>query len=63
MIGLVTAALTTVAGDAVVRFNGEVVWLLRAGGLLTVSDRDDFWQPDLLALLPPAYTRASLPVL
>jgi hypothetical protein len=42
---------------------GEIVWLLRKGGQLTISDRDDFWRPDVIALLPRPYERANLPVL
>ncbi len=59
-VELVAAALTAFSCDALLRFNGEVVWLVRTGGRLTVSDRDDLWRPELLALLP-AHERAPLP--
>ncbi len=61
MVRLVAVLLDDVRGEAVLTFDGEVVWLLRTGGRLTVSDREHFWTPELLALLPHPYTRASLP--
>lgn len=63
MVRLVSVLLNEIRGDAVLMFAGEVVWLLRKGGQLTISDRDDFWQPDVRALLPQSYERASLPVM
>lgn len=60
MITLVTGVLTV---DAILTFAGEIVWLIRRAGVLTVSSRDDLWPADLLALLPPPYERASFPVL
>jgi hypothetical protein len=63
MVRLVSVLLNELRGDAVLMFAGELVWLLRKGGQLTISNRDDFWRPDLLALLPRPFERASLPVL
>ena len=63
MVSLVSTLLTGTPGDAVLMFAGEVVWLLRKGGQLTISNRDDFWTPDIVELLPRPYERASLPVL
>jgi hypothetical protein len=61
MVRLVAAVLTAIPGDAVLTFAGEVVWLLRKGGQLTISDRDGFWTPETTALLPGHHDRASLP--
>lgn len=63
MVRLVSAVLRGSQGDAVLTYQGEVVWLLRKGGRLTISDRDDFWIPPIRALLAQPYERASLPVL
>lgn len=63
MVRLVSVLLNEIRGDAVLMFAGELVWLLRKGGQLTISNRDDLWRPDLLALLPQPFERASLPVL
>lgn len=63
MVRLVSVLLNEIHGDAVLMFAGELVWLLRKGGQLTISNRDDLWHPDLLALLPQPFERASLPVL
>jgi len=62
MTRLVTALLASVAADAVLMFEGEIVWLLRRNGQLTISERGDFWTPELAALLPQ-HDRASLPSL
>jgi len=42
MVGLVVAALEKVAGDALLTFSGEIVWLLRRGTRLTVRADGDF---------------------
>jgi hypothetical protein len=63
MVRLVSVLLTEICGDAVLAFAGEVVYLLRKGGQLTISDRDDRWPPHLRALLPQPYERGRLPVL
>jgi hypothetical protein len=63
MVRLVSVLLNDVRGDALLLFNGEVVWLLRADGQLTLSDRDDHWTPELLALLPAPYERRGFPIL
>jgi hypothetical protein len=63
MVRLVAAMLTELRGDAVLMFAGELVSLLRKGGQLTISNRDDFWAPDLRALLPQPYERVSLPAI
>lgn len=52
-----------IRGDVVLTFAGEIVWLLRKGGQLTINDRDDFWIPDTAELLPHPFQRANLPVL
>src|ERR1044072_235904 len=48
--------------DAVLTFESEIVWLLRRNGQLTISERGDFWTPDMVALLPQ-HDRASPPPL
>lgn len=63
MVRLVSLVLNEIRGDALLTFSGEIGWLLRTDGRLTISDRDDLWTPDLLALLPRPYERASLPAL
>lgn len=63
MVRLVSVLLADIRGDALLLFNGEVVWLLRTGDRLRVSDRDDLWTPELLALLPGPYERRGFPVL
>jgi hypothetical protein len=63
MVRLVSAVLKETQGDVVLTFQGEVVWLLRKGGQLTISNRDGFWTPDLTALLPLPHERANLPEL
>jgi hypothetical protein len=60
MIRLVVAALAALSGDALLDFAGEIVWLLRRGGRLTISKGGDFWIPELVDLLPP-HDRARLP--
>jgi hypothetical protein len=62
MVRLASAVLREIEGDVLLTFAGEIVWLLRKDGRLTISDRDDFWTPDILSLLPPDYERANLPV-
>lgn len=61
MVRLVSVLLNDVRGEAVLTFDGDVVWLLRTGGRLTFSDREHFWTPELLALLPRPFARATLP--
>lgn len=63
MVRLVTAVLNAVRADAVLTFAGEIVLLLRIRGQLTIGNQDDFWTPEIQALLPQPHDRASLPVL
>jgi hypothetical protein len=58
---LVSAVLKETEGDVVLTFEGEIVWLLRKGGQLVISNRDGFWTPEATALLPQPYERATLP--
>jgi hypothetical protein len=62
MTRLVAALLRALPADAVLTFESEIVWLLRRNGQLTISERGDFWTPDMVALLPQ-HDRASLPTL
>jgi len=59
VIRLVTAVLDRVPGDAVLHYQQEMVWLLRRGGELEVSERSDIWPPERLALLTPPYRRVT----
>lgn len=63
MIRLVSAVLNDTVGDAMLAFAGEVLHLLRKDDKLKISDRDDFWTPEIIALLPQPYERAHFPVL
>lgn len=60
MIRLVAAVLKALAGNAWLAFGGEISRLVRLDGRVTVSADDDFWLPEVLALLPP-HDRATLP--
>lgn len=55
--------LRQVKGDAVLLFNGEVVWLLRKEGELTLNRGPDLWRPDDLALITLPYLMKDLPTL
>lgn len=63
MMELTSAVLTGTAADAALAFAGESVQLIRKDGKLTISDQDDFWTPEILALLPQPYERATFPML
>ncbi|HEY8546297.1 MAG TPA: SitI3 family protein [Acidimicrobiales bacterium] len=60
MAWLVAGILGGVEGDAVLHWDHEVAWLMRKGGRLLVSDRDDLWTPERLAYLPHPYERVPL---
>lgn len=53
VVRLVAGLLARVAGDAVLHFQNEVIWLLRRDGKIAVSERDDIWPPQRLAGLSP----------
>ena len=55
--------LRQVNGDSVLLFNGEVIWLLRKAGELTLNSSKDFWRPDLLALVTLPYKIKDFPTL
>ncbi|MFI0155155.1 SitI3 family protein [Streptomyces lydicus] len=59
MIRLTSGLLGRVAGDAVLHFQFEDIWLLRRGAGLSLSERDDLWPPERLALVPHPYSRAT----
>lgn len=52
--------LDRVAGDAVLHFEYDVVWLLRRDGRLYLNEDDDLWRPDRVALITQPYERAPL---
>jgi hypothetical protein len=55
--------LRLVSGDAVLLFNGEVIWLLRKSGDLILNSHKDLWRPELLALVTLPYKMKDLPTL
>jgi hypothetical protein len=59
MIRLVSGLFERIPGDAVLHLDLELVWLLRRGGELEVSARDDIWPAERLALLNPPYRRVT----
>ncbi|MBP0448042.1 hypothetical protein J5Y04_00565 [Kitasatospora sp. RG8] len=61
MTGLAAAVLALVPAeaDAALHFQSEVVWLVRRGGLLSLSERSDLWPPHRLAAFPGPYARAA----
>lgn len=60
MVWLVAGVLARLPGDAVLHWDSEMAWLVRKGGRLVVSDRDDIWTAERLAMLPRPYERAAL---
>jgi len=58
MIVLLTAALSGVEGDAWFGANGEITYLTRIAGRITVDTDKTFWTPELVALLPQHDTAA-----
>ncbi|WP_086826504.1 SitI3 family protein [Allokutzneria sp. NRRL B-24872] len=59
VIALTVALLERVPGDAVLHFQLEVIWLLRRGGRLTITEQDDWWPPHRLTLLDIPYRRET----
>jgi hypothetical protein len=62
MAQVVLALLGRVPGDAVLHFQFDVAWLLRRGGQLFLSEGDDFWRPERLAIVTQPYQRMALPL-
>ena len=60
MVWLCSGLLARLPGDAALHSDYEVLWLLRKEGRLLVSDRDDIWTAERLAMLPQPYERAHL---
>lgn len=59
MIRMVSGLLGRFPGDAVLT-DYDDIWLLRRGGELSISDREDIWPSHRLAILPEPYRRDSL---
>jgi hypothetical protein len=55
--------LREIPGDAVLLFNGELVWLLRKAGELTLNRRTDLWRPEFLKLVTSPYKMEDIPIL
>lgn len=60
MLTVVFGVLDRLPGDALLHLEYEEAWLLRRSGRLVVNAADDVWHPDLLALVPQPYERATL---
>jgi hypothetical protein len=58
MVRLVSRVLDRIAGDAVLS-GLDQIWLLRRGGDLAVSERDDIWPPVRLATLTQPFRRVN----
>jgi hypothetical protein len=54
--------LHQITGDAVLLFNGEVVWLLRKAGELTLNSDTDLWRPEFLDLVTLPYKMKDFPI-
>lgn len=63
MVLLASAVMRETPRDVVLLFAGEIVWLVRKNGHLTINDEDEFWIPEVVELLPRPYDRANLPML
>jgi hypothetical protein len=59
MVRLVATLLQRIDGDAVLHFQYEEVWLLRTSGELTLSEDNDLWRPQRLALMTQPYRRET----
>ncbi|WP_382465856.1 SitI3 family protein [Streptomyces noursei] len=59
MIRLTSGLLGRVAGDAVLHFQFEDIWLLRRGAELSLNEREDLWLPQRLAMISQPYRRAT----
>lgn len=59
MIRLASRLLERVAGDAVLHFQFEVIWLLRRSGEMSLNERDDLWPPRRLAVVSRSYRRTT----
>lgn len=62
MVRIVAGLLGTIPNDAVLHYEIGTVWLVRRGGVLTLSDQDDLWTPARLQLIPGPYQRGPLTV-
>lgn len=60
MVWLAGGLLARLPGDAVLHWDSELAWLVRKGGRLVVSERDDIWTPERLAMLPVPFERGAL---
>ncbi|HEX5115505.1 MAG TPA: SitI3 family protein [Pseudonocardiaceae bacterium] len=60
MVRLLVGVLGRIAGDAVLHFQFETVWLLRKDGELTLNERDEHvWTPTRLAAVHLPYRRVT----
>ncbi|MFK0294754.1 SitI3 family protein [Streptomyces sp. NPDC090442] len=59
MIRLTSGLLGRVDGDAVLHYQFEDIWLLRRGAELSLSERDDLWIPERLAVISQPYRRST----
>jgi hypothetical protein len=59
VVRLTLGVLGRVPGDAVLHRELETIWLLRRGGDLTISERDDIWPDRRLAILDQPVRRRT----
>lgn len=57
------ALLQRIPGDALLLFNGEVVWLFRKEGILTLNSGMELWTPTYLSLVEGDYVMKDIPIL
>ena len=60
LLQLLFALLSAVGGDAVLHYDYAEVWLVRREGRVVLSDDDDIWTPDRLALVTVPHERSHL---
>ena len=63
MLRAMIELITQLPGDAVLLFNGEVVWLLRKRGQLVLNSSIGLWTPEYLLLVSLPYTMEEIPIL
>lgn len=59
MVRLVSGLLDRVDGDVVLHRDYEYIWLLRRGGVLSLSEEVDLWPRHRLATVSQPYHRAT----
>lgn len=67
MVKVVAAVLAAIPDDVVLMENHDTALLLRRDGVVTLTDRDDWWKatlmPPAVSLIPSPYRFATLPII